>query len=58
MIAQDLWQTHYQIMLIILLTEFIKLDVHIDMTIKNMKREGLNTKIVSVVLNMQLLKIV
>ena len=44
MIAQDLWQAHYQIILIILLTEFIKLDVHIDMTIKNMKHEGLNRK--------------
>ena len=35
-IAQDLWQTHYLILPIILLKEFIKLNVNTD-TIKNVK---------------------
>ena len=33
--AQDLWQAHYQILLIILLKEFIKFDVNMDMIIKD-----------------------
>ena len=37
LIAQDLWQAHYQILSIISLKEFIELNVYSDMTIKNLK---------------------
>ena len=40
LIAQDLWKAYYQILLIILLKEFIKLNENIDM---NVKRVKLNT---------------
>ena len=33
--AQDLWQPHYQILLIISLKKFIKLNVNMDIIIKN-----------------------
>ena len=42
-IAQDLWQTHYLILPIILLKEFIKLNVNTDIIIKNVKIVKLNT---------------
>ena len=48
LIAQDLWETHYQILLIILLEEFIKLNVN-----TNVKFVELNTKIASAFLNTQ-----
>ena len=35
--AQDLWQAHYQILLIFLLKEFIKLNVNTDTMVKNVK---------------------
>ena len=44
--AQDLWQTHYQILLIIVLKKFIKLTINMDM-----KGAELNTIIVRVALN-------
>ena len=44
MIEQDLWQANYQILLIILLKKFVKLNVNMDMTIKNVKRIKLNKK--------------
>ena len=37
LIAQDLWQAHYQIFPIILLKEFIELNVNLDTMIKNVK---------------------
>ena len=37
LIAQDLWQIHYQILSIIFLKEFIKLNVNTDMMMKNVK---------------------
>ena len=43
LILQDL-AAHYQILLKILLREFIKLNVNMDMIIKNVKRGELNTK--------------
>ena len=46
-----LWQAHYQILLIILLKRFVKLNVIMDMIIKNVKRVELNTKIVNAILN-------
>ena len=51
LITQDLWQVHYQILLIILLKEFIKVKVNTDMMINNMKLVELSAKIVSAVLN-------
>ena len=45
LIAEDLWQAHYQILLIILLKEFIKLNVNTDMMKKIVKLEELDTKI-------------
>ena len=53
---QDLWQTPDQIFLIILLKKFLKLNVNMDMIIKNVENAGLNTKIASFALNMQTLK--
>ena len=55
---QGLWQVHYQILPIILLNEFIKLNVNKDIITKNVKRAELNTKIVSVVLHTQTLKMI
>ena len=37
--------THYQILLIILLSEFTKLNVHTDMIIKNITHVKLNTRL-------------
>ena len=54
--VEDLWQTHYQILLIILLKKFIKLHVNMDMIIKNVTLVELNTKLKSAVLNTQTLK--
>ena len=50
MTAQNLWQAHYKILSIILLKEFRKLNVNMDMIIKNVKHVELNTKTVSAVL--------
>ena len=58
LIAQDLWQVHYQILLIILLKEFIKLNVNTDTLIKNVKLAESNTKITKTVLNTKALKII
>ena len=55
LIVQDLWQAHCQISLLMLLKEFIKLNVNTDMIIKNVKLVELNTKIESVALNTQAL---
>ena len=58
LIALDLWQTLYQILLIIFLKEFIKLNANTDKKIKNMKLAELNINIVTVFLDTQTLKIV
>ena len=57
-IAQDLWQAHYQILSIIFLKEFIELNVHADMMIKNVKLVELNISIWIVFLNTQILKMI
>ena len=57
LIAQDLWQAHCQILLIILLKEFKKLNENGGMII-NAKQVELNTKIVSAVLNTQTVKLI
>ena len=41
---QDLWQAHYQIFLIILLKELIKLNVNTDTVIQNVKFVESNAK--------------
>ena len=51
LIAQNLWQAHYQILLIILLKKFIELNVNMDMIIRNEKHAELNTKNASCFLN-------
>ena len=38
LIAQDIWQAHYQVLSIIFLKEFIELNVKSDTSIKNVKR--------------------
>ena len=55
--AQDLRQAHYQILLVILLKECI-IHANMHMIIKTVKRAELYSKIVSVVLDIQTLKIV
>ena len=56
--AQDLWQAHYQILSIIFLREFIKLNVHTDTMIKNVKLEELHMKYETFHLNTQILKMI
>ena len=58
LIAQVLWQVHYQILLIIFLKEFKVLNVNTDMIIKNMKHVELNISIATVFLNTQILKMI
>ena len=43
LITQSLWYDHYQILLIIWLKEFIKLNEDMEMVIKNMKIMQTNT---------------
>ena len=51
LIAQYLWQAHYQILLIIFLKEFIELNVNMDMTIKNVKHIELHISIATAFFN-------
>ena len=51
LIAQGLWQAHYQIVSIIFQKEFIKLNVNMDAMIKNVKLVELNVSIATVFLN-------
>ena len=44
-IVKDLWEAYYQILLLILLKEFIKLNLNTDTMIKNVKLEELDIKI-------------
>ena len=53
---QDLWQAHYQILSIIFLKEFIKLNTNSVMMIKSVKRIELNISIATVFLNTKVLK--
>ena len=56
LIAQDLWQAHYQILSIISLKEFIKLLVNSDTMIKNVKNGELNISNATVLSNIKTLK--
>ena len=54
--TKDLWQVHYQILLIMLLKEFMKLNVNRNTMIKNLKIVDLNTKNATAFLNIETLK--
>ena len=58
LIAHDLWQALYQILSIIFLKKFIKLNVNTDMKIINVKLVELNVRIATVFLNSQILKMI
>ena len=58
LVVQDLWQAHYQILSIIFLKKFIKLNANTNTMIKNVKLAKLNIKIATVLLNTQTLKII
>ena len=51
LIVQDLWQVYCQILSIIFLNEFIKLNVNCDMMIKSVKPVELNASVATVFLN-------
>ena len=53
LIAQDLWQARYQILSIIFLKEFIKLNVNTDTMIKNARLTELNICTATVFLTTQ-----
>ena len=55
LIAQNLWQPHYQILSIIFLKKFIKLNVNTDTMIRNVKLMELNINITTAFLNTQTL---
>ena len=58
LIAQGLWQTHYQILSVILLKEFIEPNKNLNMMRKNVKLVELNIAITTVSLNIQTLKMI
>ena len=58
LIVQDLQQATNQILTMVFLKEFIKLNVKTDTMIKNVKPAELNINIATVFLNTQTLKIV
>ena len=58
LIAQGLWQTHYQILPIIFLKEFLILYVNTNTMKENVKLAELNVSIATDFLNTQILKMV
>ena len=58
LLAKDFWQVHYQILLIISLKKFIKLNINMNMMIKNVELVSLNTNIASAFLNPQALRMI
>ena len=58
LIVQNFWEACYQVLLIILLKEFIKLNVNTNTIIKNVKLEELNTNIETALLKIQALTMV
>ena len=59
LIAQDLWQAHYQVLPIIFLNEFIKFEfINVDTMIKIVKNSKLNIDIATVFLNTLILKMI
>ena len=53
LIVQYLWQVHYKILSIILLKEFIELNVNSDTMIKNVKHVKVKASIATIFLNTQ-----
>ena len=58
LIAQDLWQAHSPISLIIFQKEFIKVNLNTETILKNVKLAELNTKTAYPFLNTQALKMI
>ena len=58
LIAQDLWQAHYQTLSIIFLKEFIELNVNSDRMIKTCETFGIKISIVTVFFNTQISKMI
>ena len=58
LIVQDLWQSHYQVLSINLLKEFIKVNENTDTMTKYVKLGALNISIATVFLNTQTLKVI
>ena len=58
LIAQDLWQALFQILLIILLTELINLNVNMSMITKNVNFMKLDRNIAAAFFNTHTLKII
>ena len=58
LIAQDIWQVHYQILSVIFLKEFIESNGDSDTMTKNAKHVELNISIASVFWNTQILKMI
>ena len=58
MIAKDLRQAYYQILSIIFLKKFIKLNGNTDMMITNVRVVELNISIATVFLNMKTFKMI
>ena len=58
LIVLDTWQVYYQILSIIFLKEFIKVNVNTDMMIKNVKLMELHTKYETVFVNRETLKMI
>ena len=56
LIGQELWQAYCQTLLVILLKEFIKLNVNLNIIIKSVKRIELNKNTVNAVMNTQTIK--
>ena len=54
LIAQDLWEAHYNILSIIFFKEFIELNANTDMMIKNVNVVELNIIIATVLLNIHI----
>ena len=51
LIAEELWQAHYQILSITFLRKFVELNVHSDTMLKNVKHVELNMTIATVFVN-------
>ena len=58
LIVQDLWQAHYQILSIMFLNEFMKLNISSNMMKKHVNPVELNISIATVFLNIQTLKVI
>ena len=56
--AQESWEAHYQILPIIFLKEFMKLNVNTDTMIKHVKLAELNINIAAAFLNTKSLKMI